>query len=83
MSALGAADDSWLLRFGMVLYTREGEYCVLYTIYIYYILCTVYVLCTVLYCSVLYSALYTTEGENLHGLHEKDSRLREMGFIDI
>ena len=26
MSALGAADDSGLLRFGLVLYTREGEY---------------------------------------------------------
>ena len=46
--------------------------------HIYYILCTVYVLCTVLYCSVLYSVLYTTEGENLHGLHEKDSGLGEM-----
>ena len=38
VSALGAADDSGLLRFGMVLYTREGEYCTVY-----------YVLCTVLY----------------------------------
>ena len=26
VSALGAADDSGLLRFGLVLYTREGEY---------------------------------------------------------
>lgn len=26
VSALGAADDSGLLRFGMVLYTREAEY---------------------------------------------------------
>ena len=52
MSALGAADDSGLLRFGLVLYTREGEYytvyCVLCTVYC--VLCTVYcVLCTV-YC---------------------------------
>ena len=63
VSALGAADDSGLLRFGMVLYTREGEYCTVY-----------YVLCTVLYCTVL----YTREGEYLHGLHEKDSGLGEM-----
>ena len=69
VSALGAADDSGLLRFGMVLYTRQGEYC------------STIILCNecVLYCTML----YTREGEYLHGLHEKDSGLGEMGFIDI
>ena len=36
-----------------------------------------------MYCVLYCTMLYTREGEYLHGLHEKDSGLGEMGFIDI